>query len=968
MPVPCSGRQGGTMEYRCVTNLQELQDYLGKASLIAFDFETAPREEYRQEEKAALDAHKADIAGVSFSVSEGTAVYVPLRHKTRKNAGSPDKIMQWLTKSVFENKGIVKIAHNLSFEAMFLYALGVVLQPPCYDTIAAAQMTLKSNTAFRTLADSGLKTLTQELYGVELPSFETVTAGRYFDELDPQDEETVRYACADSDYTLRLYHLFNNWFDRYLPKHRSIVEQVESPAAVYCGLMKYNGLLADEELMRAKQEEAEGKLAELRENIAFMIGDVNIGANASTSAFKKYLYDDLKLPVFKTTAKYQEAMDDEAMILLSEWCRENRPELAALFEMVQEYRRWGKIKSTYIDGYLEHIDSVTGRIHPDMFPLGTETGRFAARNPNLQNCFDDQTEILTTRGFIPFSDLTPEDCVAQWENGEIEFVYTKEIIEQDYAGNMIRISNQHIDLCMTPDHRCLLQNRKNRQYFVVPASEYCGDSKQLHAGQYRFGDKRLSAAEITLLAATQADGFYHDSGIDFKFSKARKYRRLIQAIKAAGIPYSDYVCADGRVNIRLQKSDMTIWIMDILGSTKTWSNKLLEFDRQTVKGILTEIVHWDGCFTRSNHYSSSVKQNADWMQILNILTGSRANLREYHNGNPNSAVNYQLDVTDRNYSLTTNVKKVVVPYTGKVYCVSVPSGFIVVRRSGKVCITGNCPRKDNDPVGVRNFFIAPKGKALLSLDFSQIELRVGAFYCRDERMLETYRTGGDIHAQTTSVIYRIPFGQAADKNAEHYKERRAIAKNCNFGVFYGLFPKGLQRNLKFKAGLNTPLAECERIIENLKSGYPRLARWQEETKKRAASRRYTETWLGRRRYLPDIASADWGKKSFAERCALNTPIQGTAADILKLALGRIIEGLPRRLWLRPLLQIHDELVFELPEDKVREVAAFVKACMEAQPFEEFDVPVVAEAASGERFGELKELDTDEIIGEVVIWA
>jgi DNA polymerase-1 len=260
----------------------------------------------------------ADIVRVSFSISEGTAVYVPLRHKTGKNAGSPDKIMQWLAKSVFENKEIVKIAHNLSFEAMFLYALGVVLQPPCYDTIAAAQMTLKSNTAFRTLSDSGLKTLAQELFSAELPSFETVTAGRYFDELDPRDEQTIRYACADSDFTLRLYHLFNNWFDRYLPKYRFIVEKLESPAAVYVGLMKYNGLLTDKELMLKKQAEAEAKLAELRDNIAFMIGDVNIGANASTSAFKKYLYEDLKLPVFKTMAKYQEAMDDEAMILLAE--------------------------------------------------------------------------------------------------------------------------------------------------------------------------------------------------------------------------------------------------------------------------------------------------------------------------------------------------------------------------------------------------------------------------------------------------------------------------------------------------------------------------------------------------------------------------------------------------------------------------------------------------------------------------
>jgi DNA polymerase-1 len=247
-------------------------------------------------------------------------------------------------------------------------------------------------------------------------------------------------------------------------------------------------------------------------------------------------------------------------------------------------------------------------------------------------------------------------------------------------------------------------------------------------------------------------------------------------------------------------------------------------------------------------------------------------------------------------------------------------------------------------VGVRNFFTAPEGYVLLSLDFSQIELRVGAFYCRDERMLETYRTGGDIHDQTATVIYG---------DGQHDKEQRTVAKNVNFGTFYGLFPRGLQRTLKVKAGLNTPLAECEKVISNLKAGYPALTRWQEDTKALAARNRYVETRLGRRRYLPDITSYDWGRKSFAERCALNTPIQGTAADILKLALGRIITGLPCRLWLRPLLQIHDELVFELPADKVHETIIFIKECMEAQPFEGFDVPIIAEAAVGSRFGEME---------------
>jgi DNA polymerase-1 len=639
------------MGYKCVYMLSEIKEYLKTTVLFAFDFETSPRDKWRNDKSAALDAHKADITGISFSVSEGTAIYVPLKHRSGRNAENQAAIWDYL-KLLFESKDVIKVAHNLAFESMFLYARGIVLQKPCYDTIAASQLTLKSKWEFRSLADSGLKTLAPALCKAEMTEFSTVTEGRFFDELNPQDEKTVRYACADSDYTLRLYHVFNQWFDRFLPKHRTIVEEVESPTSVYVGIMKYNGILVDKSAMLKKQAEAAEKIVSIRKEIAGIIGNVEIGANASTSAFKKYLFTDLGLPVMKTTAKHQEAADDETMILLKEWCESNRPELARLFDLVQEYRKWGKLKSTYIDGYLRFIDDDTGRIHPDLMPLGTETGRFASRNPNMQNC----------------------------------------------------------------------------------------------------------------------------------------------------------------------------------------------------------------------------------------------------------------------------------------------------------------PQKDNDPIGVRKFIISPAGKVLLSLDFSQIELRVGAFYCRDKRMLETYRTGGDIHAQTTSIIYRIPFEEAADKNAPHYKERRTIAKNCNFGVFYGLFPTGLQRTLKFKAGLNPTLSECETIIQNLKAGYPGLAKWQDEVKKRAAISCYTETWLGRRRYLLGIRSSDWGKKSFAERCALNTPIQGTAADILKLACGRIISGLPERLWLKPILQIHDELVFELPEDKVDEAVAFIKECMETQPFPEFDVPIVAEASVGRNFGEMKEME------------
>ena len=634
--------------YRLVTTLQELRTYLAGAAVVAFDFETSHDEKYREEAKAALDPAKSHIVGASFSVEEGTGVYVPVAHKAGGNIDR-DAFIGYLT-AFLTDTTVTKVAHNIAFESSMAYAMGIVIRAPVYDTICAAQMSLKNDYAFRKLQESGLKRLAEELFGEPLPSFSAVTDGRHFDELDARDEETIRYGAADADFALRLYHAFNDWFERYLPRHRRIVEEIESPTAVYLGIMKANGIPIDLPLMQERKTEAENEMERIRREIEFIIGDVNIGANCSTQAFKKYLYTDLGLPVLKTTETKREAADDMTMILLKEWCDAHRPELSPLFTLVQEYRKWGKIKSTYIDGYLKYINPVTGCLHPDLFALSTDTGRMNSCNPNCQNM----------------------------------------------------------------------------------------------------------------------------------------------------------------------------------------------------------------------------------------------------------------------------------------------------------------PRKANDPIGVRNFIQAPDGCLILSLDFSQIELRVGSFYCRDERMLETYRNGGDIHAQTTSVLFGVSYEEALDKHSANYKEHRTIAKNVNFGTFYGFFPRGLQRTLKCKAGIEKSVSECEEILESLKRGYKGLTTWQAETKAIAAKRMYSETWLGRRRYLPGIASDDWGKKSFAERCALNTPIQGTAADILKLAITRILAGLPERRWLRPILQIHDELTFIIPQDRLAEAVTFVRQCMEEKPFPEFDLPLIAEASAGPTFGTMEE--------------
>ena len=383
----------------------------------------------------------------------------------------------------------------------------------------------------------------------------------------------------------------------------------------------------------------------------------------------------------------------------------------------------------------------------------------------------------------------------------------------------------------------------------------------------------------------------------------------------------------------------------------------MEYDRRTIKAILEELPNWDGCFTRGNHYSSSVKKNADWMQILYALTGIRAHLRTYWNGNPNSVDNYQVDITDRDYSMTSNVEHTRIPYDGKVYCVTVPSGFIMARRNGQICISGNCqnsPQPGQDTIGVRNFMIAPEGWSLLEVDYSQAEIRLAAYLSQDEVLLDAYRRDEDVHASTTSAVFNIPLEEAKNKSLPEYKHRRTVAKGTMFGIMYGIAGRGLSRNLHTNAGVVVSPEQCNQYIDGILGKYRGLAKWQRSTKRSAADAMFVETALGRRRYLPDIRSRDRGKRSTSERMAINTPVQGLGADCLKFSMANLVKALADKDYIRPILTVHDSLVFEVRDDRIDEATAIVRGCMETPPPLPNFMPLVAAAAHGKRYGELKD--------------
>lgn len=395
--------------------------------------------------------------------------------------------------------------------------------------------------------------------------------------------------------------------------------------------------------------EAPHEIARLASEIQQLIGDVEIGSNCSTGAFKNYLYKTKKLPVLKQTEKFLPSVDDEAMIRLKEYCIEHQPETVPLFDLVLEYRKWQKLMSTYLDGYLNFINPATCCIHPDLMPLATETGRFASRNPNMQNS----------------------------------------------------------------------------------------------------------------------------------------------------------------------------------------------------------------------------------------------------------------------------------------------------------------PQPGQDPIGVRNFITAPDGWKLIEADYSQAEIRLCAYLSNDRVLLDAYRNGVDVHAITTSAVYGISLEEAGDHSNPQYKHRRTVAKSTMFGIMYGIAGAGLARNLYTNAGITLTKEECDSYIDGILHKYTDMAAWQISQKNEAADCMYVETAMGRRRYLPGIRSESRRDRSSAERMAINTPVQGLGADCLKYAMGLLVKELRNYKDIRPILTVHDSLVFLVKDDQVEEAMELIKTCMETPPPLPNFMPLVAEVSVGKRYGELE---------------
>lgn len=280
--------------------------------------------------------------------------------------------------------------------------------------------------------------------------------------------------------------------------------------------------------------------------------------------------------------------------------------------------------------------------------------------------------------------------------------------------------------------------------------------------------------------------------------------------------------------------------------------------------------------------------------------------------------------------------------TGRVHTSYSQIGAVTGRISSSNPNLQNIPIRTEEGRRVRNGFITDKGNVLLSVDYSQIELRIVAHMAEDQSMLAAFKAGEDIHATTAAAVYGVGIEAVT-------KEMRRHAKAINFGLIYGMSAFGLTRST------DLTLAEAENFVKTYFTKFPGVKKYLDETRQRAAQQGYVETLLGRRRYFPALQSKiNVQVKNREEREAINAPIQGTAADILKIAMLKIPSALKSaKLKAKMLLQVHDELVLECPKDELEKTARLVQETMSnAYPL---SIPLSTEARAGQSWGEMQVL-------------
>lgn len=830
-------------------------------------------------------------------------------------------------KEIMENN-TPKVAHNGSYDVNRLRGIGINVNNWMYDTIVMHHLLDEErphgldDLSYVYTQDGGYKSEKN----VYLASSQTSWANIPLEVLLP-------YNAQDADVTLQLCHIFKEELQK-LPKLWKLFTTLSMPAQRMLTDMSFRGSDIDLNWVHKTKSEYISKMKELKvefqQIIQKIIPDVYVVDSPEeekelTTTIKKQAKEtglEPKLPKFFNMNSNKQLLElfldyykapltkqtKSGIALDSEVLKKLQKKYPAA-SVLLEYKALKKIESTYLTGLVERIDS-DKKIHTEYKLYGTTSGRLASTNPN---CFDNQTEVLTLSGFKYFRDLKPTDLVAQWSDGVITFAKPLAYIKHKYAGNLIHIYNQHIDICGTDDHRCLLFNRKTKKAIVVPLKEYKWDYLQLHGGIYFDGTLSFKKPEIQLLVAVQADGYYGKTYIEFSFKKQRKIKRFKHILNELGITVEPKKRKNGVVRFTLSNKLPIVQLIRSIIPDKKFTYSLLNFTKECRDIFIEELNFWDGSYTRPLMYASKDKQNVDIVQTLLTMSNRRSCYRERTlQRDCGKRTYYYVDSTTKKpYSLTTNIKKDIIKYDDYVYCVTMPKDTVIIRRNGCIIMTKNC---QNIPGEMKPMFIPPKGYLCVNVDQSAAELHVMAFLSKDRIMSKAFEDRIDLHKYTAASIFN-------KQENEISNEERQIAKKLNFMIAYSVSAAGLAEQLR-NSGIKITDHQAEVYMNKWKARYHTCATYLENTKKLYKRYGFLETPFGRRRHKYKNFQKE-SVEAASLRTAQNFTIQSTASDIQLTEMVHMYQTLLDN-GILPVFTVHDSIVMYCPYEKLEWLRDYYK--------------------------------------------
>jgi len=899
------------------------------------------------------------IVGMSFSWGAEHSYYVPVRHETGEKQLKMEDILPDLL-TFFGREDLVTIWWNAKFDLHFYMNEGIIPKGIVHDGLIQHKLLKETGSAgLKDLAKKEIDPMA-DMWKTAVDDFRSRKGREKVPAPTPSNPKRkvsikkanvhygmvplnlmTPYSASDTHYTWALWKK-----KMMLIAENSELRQLylmESQLLWVLLDMEHRGTLIGRKYLVKAGPELEAEAKSYEASAIEKLGQtINLASNDELAkALKK-----IKIPLNKKTEKGHISLDVEVM-----------ERLATRYEVCQnilDFRQTKKLKSTYVDNILSKIDA-NDYLHTS-YNQNVVTGRMASSDPN---CFDEETEVLTSSGFVPFPEAIPlwkELKFAQYdqETQEIDFTRAESCTQRPAKpGEMVRIKQQQVSLLVTRKHEIILKKRRSDVVERVFAEDIREDRKWIHCGYGQFkGTWDPGKVFIQLLCAVQADGHVIKRkswySCDFGFKKIRKYERLVRLLSIAGESFTK-INDKKRLRLVWSNSERLDEIIRFLGEGKTYGPWLLNLPYNLVDVLLEELRYWDGLSTRkSNQYLSKDEQNVDWIQILYVLRNRRARKRYYTNNHDRT---YSvIDIPEkRSDSYTTNIHLTDSSYDKDVYCVSVPKGNIVVRREGKVVITGNCQNIPAKTKVIRRAFVCPDGHLMVFIDYSQIEVRLTAHYSKDPVLLDAYNvTHRDVHTNTMCEVFGHNYDEAIkildDSSHPMYDELsllRKVAKTTNFLVIYG----GGADNLRAK--ISSPKRQfskdkCQTFIDKYFNKLRKLKKWINRVSAQVLVDKYVQNYFGRYRRFPELEDLQklqpW-ERGRCQRQAVNFLIQGTAADLFKVAMvrvGEILKGMKSRL----VMVIHDEIVFYIHKSEIDVLSSIVKTMEDWH----FDVPIIAEVS------------------------